>query len=198
MKEYTIKQGEAISGGEKYIPESESQGYEQQRGRSKNFVPTTAFCPQCSTLEEWDSKWGEPKPKWSLHYSDFCFDLEYAQDENGIFVRCTNCGHDLREEVKEMHSESNTKSAKPKNNVDFHQEWLKNVKPHNGYYVMSIQEFKRMAVIGYSSNLLMNPCAKIGHNSYYILWQDFLNQYENITVDGVKSIGMARQHWKML
>ena len=153
MEEYTIKQGEAISGSERYIPEKEAQGFEQQRGRNKNYVPTTAFCPQCSTLEEWDSKWGEPKPKWTLQYSDFCFDLEYAEDEEGVFVRCRNCGHDLRQEVKEMHGEKTTKAKKSKSSVDFHQEWLKNVKPHNGYYTMSIQEFKRMAVIGYSSNL---------------------------------------------
>ena len=91
-----------------------------------------------------------------------------------------------------------SKRAKTRSSVDFHQEWLKNVKLHNGFYVMSVQEFKRMAVIGYKSGLKMNPCAKIGGNSYYVLWDDFLQHYENMTFEGVKSIGIARQHWKIL
>lgn len=199
MDEITIKQGEALSGMEKYTPAVESQGYEQQRGRNTNFVPTTAFCPQCSTLYEWDAKWGEPKPKWRLHQSDFCFDLEYETDDEGeTFVRCKKCGHDLRNEPTEMRSSSNNKKGKSKKRVDFHQEWLRQVKLHNGYYVMSLQEFKRMAVIGYSSGLKMNPCAKIGGTSYYVLWEDFLNHYEEFKLDGLKSIGIARQHWKML
>ena len=88
--------------------------------------------------------------------------------------------------------------SKKRSRVDFHQEWLKNVKLHNGFYVMSVQEFKRMAVIGYKSSLKMNPCAKVGGNSYYVLWNDYLNHYEDMTHQGVKSIGIARQHWKIL
>jgi len=202
MDEITIKQGEAVSGMEKYTPNIETQGYDQKRGRSSNFVPTTAFCPQCSTLYEWDAKWGEPKPKWKHHQSDFCFDLVYETDENGeTFVRCKTCGHDLRNEPKEMSGSTQgvaKRTPAEKKKQDFHQEWLKNVKLHNGSYVMSLKEFKRMAVIGYSSGLKMNPCAKVGGTSYFVLWQDFLNHYEEFTIDGVKSIGIARQHWKML
>jgi len=47
MEEVTVTQGEAASGMNKYEPVSETQGYEQQRGRSKHYVHTTAFCPQC-------------------------------------------------------------------------------------------------------------------------------------------------------
>ena len=65
MEEVTVIPGEAASGMEKYEAVAETQGYEQQRGRNKNYVPTTAFCPQCSELTEWDAKWGEPKLKWS-------------------------------------------------------------------------------------------------------------------------------------
>jgi len=91
-----------------------------------------------------------------------------------------------------------TKPKKSRSKVEFHQGWLKNVKLHNGFYVMSVQEFKRMAVIGYGSNLKMNPCAKVGGSSYYVLWKDYLQHYESMTYDGVKSIGIARQHWKIL
>lgn len=199
MEEVTVVPGEAASGMEKYDIIVETQGYEQQRGRNKNYVPTTAFCPQCSELTEWDAKWGEPKLKWSLKYQDFCFDLEYTQDETGEhYVKCTSCGHDLRNEPQEMEGKSTAKQTKTRSRVDFQQEWLKNVKLHNGFYVMSVQEFKRMAVIGYKSSLKMNPCAKIGGNSYYVLWDDFLQHYENMTFEGVKSIGIARQHWKIL
>jgi len=198
MDEITAVVGEAISGMEKYETPSEPQGFEQMRGRNKNYVPTTAYCPQCSDLYDWDSKWGEPKLKWSLKYQDFCFDLGYTTDKDGVtFVKCNSCGHDLRDEPKEMDGAS-TKPKKSRSKVEFHQEWLKNVKLHNGFYVMSVQEFKRMAVIGYGSNLKMNPCAKVGGSSYYVLWNDYLQHYESMTYDGVKSIGIARQHWKIL
>jgi len=199
MEDITAVVGEAISGMEKYETPSESQGFEQMRGRSKNYVPTTAYCPQCSTLFEWDAKWGEPKPKWSLKYQDFCFDLGYAKDEDGVtYVKCNSCGHDLRNEPQEMEGASSSQPTKSRAKADFQQEWLKNVKLHNGFYVMSVQEFKRMAVIGYGSKLKMNPCAKVGGSSYYVLWNDYLQHYEEMTYDGVKSIGISRKHWKIL
>lgn len=192
--------GRAISGFEVYDPVPEPQGVEQQRGRSKNFVAATAFCPQCSKLYEWDARFGEPKLKWSIARTDYCFDLVYDRDENDeLFVRCESCGHDLREEPNQMMGATPTKtSPREKRKQEFHQEWLRGVVAQDNHFAMEVEEFKRMAVIGYKSKLTMNPCAKVGVNNYYVLWDDYLNNYETITVGGKQMIGIARKWWKTL
>jgi len=63
---------------------------------------------------------------------------------------------------------------------------------------MDVEEFKRMAVIGYQSKLTMNPCAKVGANTYFVGWDDYLNHYETMTVGGKQKIGIARKWWKSL
>jgi len=68
----------------------------------------------------------------------------------------------------------------------------------DNHFAMEVEEFKRMAVIGYKSKLTMNPCAKVGVNNYYVLWDDYLNNYETITVGGKQMIGIARKWWKTL
>lgn len=197
MKEITCPKDKGISGEEVYEIPNEPQGYVQFRGRSKNFVPTTVFCPQCSDLYEWDSRWGEPKPKWSMNKEDYIFDMEYANDEDGNFIRCTACGHDFRKQVKQMGESKKPKKVSTKS-LNFTQEWLKNIKYWQGYYVMTIEEFKRMAEIGYKSAVEMNPCARVAGVSQYILWKDFLTHYEKMNMDGIKMIGLPRHKWKNL
>ena len=196
MREIICPDGKAISGDGVYQIESESVGYEQQRGRSKTFVPTTAFCPQCSDLYDWDTRWNEPKPKWSHKQQDFTFDLGYTEDEDGIFVQCQKCGYDFRTEVKEQGPQYQEKVIKK--DTDFVQEWLKNVKYWQGYYIMTVEEFKRMAQIGYTCGVKMNPCAKVAGVGQYILWNDFLTHYEKLNIDGIKMIGLKRHKWKNL
>ncbi len=200
MRQIDCPDGRAISGFEVYDPVTESLGVQQQRGRSQNYVAATAFCPQCSQLYEWDARFGEPKLKWSLTKSDYCFDLQYETDDAGeVFVRCQSCGHDLREEPKELLGATPTKaSPREKKKQEFHQEWLRAVTNHNNHFVMDVEEFKRMAVIGYQSKLTMNPCAKVGANTYFVVWDDYLNHYETMTVGGKQKIGIARKWWKSL
>jgi hypothetical protein len=201
MRQIDCPDGSAISGFEVYDPIPEPQGVEQQRGRNKNFVASTAYCPQCSKLFEWDAKFGEPKMKWSVARTDYCFDLAYEQDEatGETFVRCQSCGHDLREEATGMMGATPTSvSPREKRTQTFHQEWLRGVVAQDNHFVMDVEEFKRMAVIGYKSSLQMNPCAKVGANNYYVAWDDYLNHYETLTVSGSQRIGIARKWWKPL
>ncbi len=197
MREIICPNGKAISGDTVYELTTEELGYEQQRGRNKSFVPTTAFCPQCSELYEWDSRWNEPKPKWSHSRKDFIFDLSYEEDEDGLFVKCQKCGYDFRQEPKEMEG-SQTKPKVKKKETDFVQEWLKNVRYWQGYYIMTVEEFKRMATVGYTCGVKMNPCAKVAGMGQYILWNDFLTHYEKLNIDGIKMIGLPRHRWKNL
>tara|TARA_R100000005_G_C4999033_1_gene205698 strand:+ start:2122 stop:2718 length:597 start_codon:yes stop_codon:yes gene_type:complete len=198
MRQIDCPDGKAISGFEVYEPQTEEVGFEQQRGRNKNFVATTAFCPQCSKLYEWDNRFGEPKVKWSLNRADYCFDLVYERDEDGTrYVKCNSCGFDLREEPTGMQAMKSS-SPKEKRKIDFHQEWLRSVEVNGNHFVMEIEEFKRMAVIGYKSKLTMNPCAKVGSNNYYIPWDDYVEHYESLTVQGKSVIGLARKYWKSL
>lgn len=205
MKETTCPPNKGISGTEIYEPPAESRGYIQYRGRSKNFVPTTTFCPQCSELYEYDKRFGEPKPKWSMNEHDYTFDISYATDKDGnSYVVCNSCNHDFRNEVKFIgpsdHNLTNKSEKKYKQGKthNFVQEWLKNVKYNRGLYIMTIEEFKRMAEIGYKSKVVMNPCAKVGGVAQYIKWNDFLTHYEKLNIDGIKMIGLPRHKWKNL
>ena len=126
-----VEVGEAASGTERYTVPMEQPGYTQQRGRNETFVPTTAYCPKCSTLREHDPRSGTVKPKWSTTRDDYCWNLEYDDQGNGV---CGNCGH-LMSETELVDLTGETESSRPVGEDHTEEyEWIGEAEYHGGYF----------------------------------------------------------------
>ena len=73
----TISHGEAYSGHEKLEPKSSIVTFKNNFG---GVIPNTVFCPACSTLTEYNAKWGEIQEKKNPTERDYCFDVGYATE----------------------------------------------------------------------------------------------------------------------
>ena len=68
-----VEVGEAITGLSSYEPKEETPGYTHTWGRGgKTFVPTTVYCPECSSLKEHNPKTGKVELKRNPTQQDFC------------------------------------------------------------------------------------------------------------------------------
>ena len=77
-------------------------------------VPNTVYCPACSTLTEYNAKWGEVQEKRNPTEKDYCFEVGYDQDGDELHARCLKCNFDLRQEAPTVRNETETKGHERK------------------------------------------------------------------------------------
>ena len=136
----------------KDIPERKPY-YTFQKGSSNTAVATLPYCPSCSATHEYDKRFGEVKPKWSMDSNDYEFRLLYEVDENGeLYALCSICGWDLR---KEDTFEDLLEPVKEEETVK--EIYLKGVYYSKGCYWMSKEDFK-LNMIKHRQGVKMQLC----------------------------------------
>jgi len=200
----------AISGGELYSPKSETTVYERSWGRNTQIVPHQLYCPNCSTLTEYDQKWGEVRPKRFVEEGDYVFDLEYAKDEtgdspSGLYVICKACGFDLRKimnnNVWETESEDSGISSPRGEEVVI--EWIAESYYSDGHYYLTMNEFKRIVRMAYDRDEVLKLGVVVGGGAYTVSYTDFdkamrAKKYVQESKNGSEWIGIPRHYFSEL
>ena len=133
-----IKFNQSSKGTQVFDKEKSEPYYTFQKGSSNTAVATLPYCPSCSATHEYDKRFGEVKPKWSMNSDDYEFRLEYKTDENGeLYACCSVCGWDLR---KENTFEIELEPVKTEETIK--EIYLKGVYYSRGCYWMSKEDFK--------------------------------------------------------
>lgn len=192
----TVKPGEAISGNDSVVQKSEIITFKNNFG---GVVPNTVYCPACSTLTEYNAKWGEVQEKRNPTEKDYRFEVGYAKDKDELHARCLKCDFDLREEAPTM------EIVKPKPKVARKQVtikskmtatteliWISQVKYQGGFFTMPRAEFMRVAKLGGETEKL---AARVGGSNYSLEWTILLSEYKEIGEGDEALIGIARNHW---
>jgi len=201
----------AISGGELYSPKSETTVYERSWGRNTQIVPHQLYCPNCSTLTEYDQKWGEVRPKRFVEEGDYVFDLEYAEDEtgespSGLYVKCKSCGFDLRkivdDNVWKTESKGSQTSSSPRGE-EVVIEWIAESYYSDGHYYLTMNEFKRIVRLAHGNNTVLKLGVVVGGGAYTVSYTDFdkamrAKKYVQESKNGSEWIGIPRHYFSEL
>jgi len=201
----------AISGGELYSPKSETTVYERSWGRNTQIVPHQLYCPNCSTLTEYDQKWGEVRPKRFVEEGDYVFDLEYAKDEtgdspSGLYVICKACGFDLRKimnnNVWETES-GDSQTSTPPRGEEIVIEWIAESYYSDGHYYLTMNEFKRIVRMAYDRDEVLKLGVVVGGGAYTVSYTDFdkamrAKKYVQESKNGSEWIGIPRHYFSEL
>lgn len=201
----------ARSGEELYRPQSETTVYERSWGRNTQIVPHQLYCPNCSTLTEYDQKWGEVRPKRFVEEKDYVFELEYAEDEtgdspSGLYVKCKSCGFDLRkvedDNVWKTESESSQTSSSPRGE-DIVIEWIAESYYSDGHYYLTMNEFKRIVRMAYERDEVLKLGVVVGGGAYTVSYTDFdkamrAKKYVQESKNGSEWIGIPRHYFSEL
>lgn len=189
----------AVSAQETVTPREEVLTFENNFGGA---VPNTVYCPSCSTLTEYNAKWGEVQEKRNPLESDYCFEVGYAQDETGLYARCLRCDFDLREtpsreELKPPKPKTQKRQVAIRQTLTASTElvWIANVRYASGLFIMPREEFMRVAKLGSDTH---NLAARVGGSNYGLDWSVMLSEYKEINHGGEEMIGIARNHWRNL
>tara|TARA_B100000686_G_scaffold354384_1_gene464317 strand:+ start:1082 stop:1726 length:645 start_codon:yes stop_codon:yes gene_type:complete len=210
-KIWDIPQGMARSGGKLYRPKIDTNVYERSWGKKKQIVPHKLFCPNCSSLTEYDQKWGEVRPKRFIEEEDYVFDLEYSEDESGespsgYYVKCKSCGFDLREIVDDnvwkKDSDSSEDSSSPCGE-EIVIEWIAESYYSNGHYYLTMNEFKRIVRMAYESDEVLKLGVVVGGGAYTVSYTDFdkamrAKKYLQESKNGSDWIGIPRHYFSEL
>jgi hypothetical protein len=194
-----VPEGQGMSGHELYELPDDPHTYERRMGSSTTAVPLTVFCPSCSDIVQYDRRINAVVPKWSLRSSDFVFNIEYGEDDTGSFARCGACGHDLRKEVKGLAAKTQPKvRRKVRKDVTLNcpPEMMKGGRYHNGYFICSVDEFKRVAKKGHEVASGISPAVEFGGTTYAISLSKFITFWKEMEVDGERMVGVPRIYWK--
>ena len=195
----TISHGEAYSGHEKLEPKSSIVTFKNNFG---GVIPNTVFCPACSTLTEYNAKWGEVQDKRNPTEADYCFKVGYANDGEETYASCLKCDFDLRDEAPTLEMvEPKQKlprkqvSIKSKMTANTELIWIAQVMYQSGFFTMAREEFMRVAKLGGVNQKL---AARVGGSNYGLEWDSLLSEYKEIGEGEDALIGIARNHWSNL
>jgi hypothetical protein len=193
-----VEVGQAVSGDEFYTPPTEVPGYRQQRGRNETFVPTTTYCPKCSTLLEHDSRTGTVRPKWSTTEEDYCWNVVY--DDEGFGV-CGNCGHRMSETTEEQLSGETTSSGRAvgEDHAEDY-EWIGEAEYEGGYFWFTEQDRRELFQIITRikrEKLKVVPAVLVAGSGYALDMDAFIRVLKECPEkDGLH--GIPRQCWRSL
>lgn len=200
----------ARSGGELYSPKSETTVYERSWGRNTQIVPHQLYCPNCSTLTEYDQKWGEVRPKRFVEEEDYVFDLEYAEDEtgdspSGLYVKCKSCGFDFRKIVNDnvWETESEDSGISSPRGEEVVIEWIAESYYSDGHYYLTMNEFKRIVRMAYDRDEVLKLGVVVGGGAYTVSYTDFdkamrAKKYVQESKNGSEWIGIPRHYFSEL
>jgi hypothetical protein len=200
VKILTIPFLKSVSGESFIEPIAEIVHFKNNFG---GIIPNTVFCPACSTLTEYDSKWGEVKEKRNLEEHDYSFEVGYATKDGETYAQCLKCEFDLRLEAPKLEpKEKTTKTVRPqvkivnKITANTEIEWIGQAKYEGGFFTMSKEEFMRVVKSGQNKDKRI--AASIGGSNYCIEWDKLFSEYKEIKSDTGFRIGIARNHWTNL
>ena len=74
-----LKPEENARGCIKYENELDEPFYTKKIGQKLTTIPTAPFCPSCSSLSEYDRKYGKVQRKFILNKEDLIFNLSYKK-----------------------------------------------------------------------------------------------------------------------
>ena len=109
IKITTVPYGQCISGNDSVEPRLEITWFKNNFG---GVVPNTVYCPACSTLTEYNDKWGEVQEKRTPTEKDYCFEIGYDQDGDELHARCLKCNFDLRQEAPTLEMKPKPKTQR--------------------------------------------------------------------------------------
>jgi hypothetical protein len=195
----TILPGQAYSGNESVEPKLEIVTFKNNFG---GVIPNTVFCPACSTLTEYNAKWGEIQEKKNPTERDYCFDVGYTTDGLEKYAKCIKCDFDLRTEAPTLEipvikPTVSRKQVKISSKITAETEliWISHVKYQGGFFTMPREEFMRVAKLGGVNQKL---AARVGGSNYTLEWNELLSEYKEIGDGDTSLIGIARNHWNNL
>lgn len=195
-----VPEGQAMSGWEVYDFAPDDFTYERQMGKNTTAVPLTVYCPQCSDTTAYDRRVNAVVPKWTINHSDYVFNVGYQEEDGKKFAVCLNCGHDLRDEVKgkaapkkstrkiTRKSQERTLAATP--------EMIEDVKFEDGYFTMTVDEFKRIAKKGHEVSHSITPAAEFGGTLYVISLSKFITFWKELEINGNRKVGIPRIYFQ--
>jgi len=183
----TIKIGEGAKGNDIIHPDSQPMTYSKEKGSGVCFYPLTVFCPKCSRTHEYNAKFKEWRQKWLINEDDFSFTVDYSFDDDGErYPLCSKCGFDLRTDfIYGVNNDVKTKEFQE------HNFSLSTTKYENGFFVISLNEFKGVVREAYKrrGNLLTS----INSSSYKLGWDVYSNPSNIISKDG--NVYLRRTLW---
>jgi hypothetical protein len=128
------------------------------------------------------------------------FNVGYQEEDGKKFAVCLNCGHDLRDEVKgkaapkkstrkiTRKSQERTLAATP--------ELIEDVKFEDGYFTMTVDEFKRIAKKGHQVSHSITPAAEFGGTLYVISLSKFITFWKELEINGTRKVGIPRIYFQ--
>ena len=168
-------------------------------GNSTTAVPLTVFCPSCSDIVQYDRRINAVVPKWSLRSSDFVFNIEYGEDETGPLrvVGPVAMTYATKSKVwLPRHNQLPGKKCGKIGPSTCPPEMVEGGRYHNGYFICSVEEFKRVAKKGHEVASGIAPAVEFGGTTYAISLSKFITFWKEMQVDGERMVGIPRIYWK--
>jgi len=198
MKQVEI--GEAITGLTSYEPKEETPGYFHTWGRGgKTFVPTTVYCPECSSLKEYNPKSGNVELKRNPTQQDFCWNIVY--DETLSYGVCAHCKHELRNSTSISKDDIKTFRGVGEDHA-VEQEWIGEAEYDAGYFWLTQEDYQslfQVVIKAHRKKLKLAPAVLVAESGYLLNNKTFLEvakkkQYKQ--EGGL--MGIPRQCWQSL
>jgi len=211
--EITVPDHAAISGFNEYDPRPDEPYYAKSMNKGgDSWVATSPYCPVCSKLLVYDRSSNSMKMKWTISKHDYCFDLKYKIDPDSeeTYVVCNQCRYDFRDDsevAREKYGKSK-KSGAPKRNItkksrfetdnilSANTEYIRNGSFEDGYFLMSVEEFKRIVSKSYETKGGIVPLLSYGGTNYTITIPQMITFWKEVTHDEIVYVGVPRIYWK--
>tara|TARA_B100000686_G_scaffold7659_1_gene7599 strand:+ start:5516 stop:6133 length:618 start_codon:yes stop_codon:yes gene_type:complete len=192
-----IEVGQAITGQELYEPVIEKAGYYHTYGKTTTFIPSAVFCPECSKLREHNPRTGKVERKRNMEEKDYCFQIVYDENGNGI---CANCNWKMPQPPK-LDAETESLRAVGEDHTT-EQEWIGEAEYDEGYFWLSQEDYQalfQVVIKAHRDKLNLAPAVFVAGSGYQLNNKSFIEvakkkQYKE--EDG--RMGIPRQCWQSL
>jgi hypothetical protein len=207
-EEITISEDRPTSGFDEYDPMPDEPYYAKAIKNGESWVATQPYCPVCSKTLSYDRNSNRVRTKWSLDKKDYVFDLRYEFDEESEtkYVVCNKCRYDFRNPVQEARerygSATKRKPVKKKSRFEADQllstniEFIKDGTFADGFFLMTVDEFKRVITKSYETKGGITPIISYGGTKYTITIPQMMTFYKEIEQENETLVGIPRIYWK--
>jgi hypothetical protein len=208
VEEITVPDDKPVSGFEEYEPLPDEPYYAKTIKGGESWIAIQPYCPVCSKTLSYDRNSNMVRTKWSIDKKDYVFDLRYNIDEEtgDKYVVCNKCRYDFRTPVEDARqkygSGSKKKPVKKKSRFEADQllstniEFIKNGTFADGFFLMSVDEFKRVITKSYETKGGITPIISYGGTKYTITIPQMMTFYKEIEQENEVLVGIPRIYWK--
>ena len=193
----TVPCGQAASGME-IVETSEEELIREHTYRNGNttWKSSALFCPRCSKVREKDTRNGGFKDKWVINREDYNFTLEYAEDDSGLYAKCSKCGHDVRAHTPEMDSYVSIIVREDGDGPPLPLLHLKEPHYEQGFFIFDFKEYERVRSEGTKQGGNVLPTAEIDGTRYVISWNNYLTKMR--AIPNVSVVGIPKTYFTSL